>query len=477
MTEVPLDFRSGYTAITVSGSPGRHRARFVTSLLCGLIASSCTHLVWYGRSDDRRHFVSVIEEGSTQHVRLDMIDGPSVLGVGVDALVLTDAGNLAYPAQFAEGWAVIHDGKRGPTFEAIGELQLTNQHLAYTAERSGKWHVMHDGALSEPFDTILPGSLTSHPTGRLAFAAQLGHSIFAIIDGTRSAPMDAIGQLRFSSDGARAGFVARRQGASYVSIDGFERGPFESVTELQLGPPELFITRASGSSRVFTGDQPGAAFDRIAGLISGPAYAGRREKQEWIIDGAKQFGPFTSIKSNLLRDAQGGLVFVAQRGESRVVILGELESGPWNEVETPSIGAAHVGFIAERDDRNVVLIDGKEISTWEWAASLVLSPDGQRFAHLARRGGKTFVVLDGTELTFDVVVSGTLAFSKNGSRFGCVTGDPKTRRLFITRDDGKRAPVDMEEVVAALSRGNPDTLLTSPDVLLLRRWVEAELEH
>ena len=32
------------------------------------------------------------------------------------------------------------------------------------------------------------------------------------------------------------------------------------------------------------------------------------------------------------------------------------------------------------------------------------------------------------------------------------------------------------QVVAALTR-TPDTLLTSPDVTLLRRWVEAELER
>jgi hypothetical protein len=442
-----------------------------------LVTTGCTHLVWYGRSDDRRHIVSVIEQPGGQHVRLDMIDGPTVLGIGVDALVLTDTGHLAYPAQFANGWAVIHDGKQGRTFDAIGELQLTNDYLAYTAEKSGKWHVVHDGTVSEAFDAVLPGSLTLGPNGRFAFAAQQGPSVFAFIDGKRSAPMDAVGQLRFSSDGTRSGFVGRKQGSSSVVIDGVERGPFESVTELQLGPPELFIARTPGALRVFTGEQPGASFERIAGLISGPAYAGRRGKQEWIIDGPRQLGPFSSIKSQLLRDSAGRLVFVAQRDDAWLVSIDGTESGPWADVEAPAIGGAHVGFIAERDGRHVLMLDGKEHSTWEWAASLVLGPDGTRVAHLARRGGKTFVVVDGVEHQYDVVVAGTLAFSKDGRRFGCVTGDAKTRRLFITRDDGKRTQVDMEEVVAALSRGNQDALLTSPDVTLLRRWVAAELEH
>ncbi|MDP1827752.1 MAG: hypothetical protein Q8L48_31050 [Archangium sp.] len=438
--------------------------------------TSCTHLVWYGRSDDRRHIVSVIEEGGTQHVRFDMVDGPRVRGVGVDALVIDESGHLAYPAELPDGsWVLIRDGVLGPHFDAIGELQARGERLAYTAEKAGKWRVVHDGQSSEAFDTILPGSLTLGPNGRLAFAAQQGTSVFAVIDAQRSAPMDAVGQLRFSPDGSRVGFVGRRQGARFVVIDGEQHGPFESVAELELGPPDVFVARTEGAWRVFVDGRPGEGFDRIAGL-NGTAYAGRRGKEEWIVDGERTLGPFTAIKSKLARDSEGRLVFVAQRGDTWTVVTGETENAPWAEVEAPALGGAHVGFIAERNERSVVVIDGREVATWDWAGSLVLSRDGARFAHLARRDDKTVLVVDGVERQVDVAVAGTLAFSKDGRRFACVTGDPKTRRLFISRDDGKRLLVDMEEVVAALSRGNPDALLTSPDVTLLKRWVEAELE-
>lgn len=446
-------------------------------LVFALLGAGCTHVVWYGRSDDRRHIVSVIEQGGKQHVRLDMIDGPDFTGVGVDALVLAQGGHLAYPAQLGDAWLVIHDGVQGPRFEAIGEVQLQGQHLAYTAEQAGKWHVVHDGKVSEPFDMVLPRSLTLGPGGRMAFAAQQGNRVFAIIDGQRSAPMDAVGQLRLAA--GRTGFTARRQGAHYAVIDGVERGPYENIAELQLGPPDVVIARENGGWRAMVDGQPGERFERIAGLLTTngpPAYAGRRGKQEWIVDGARQLGPFDSIKSKLMRDASGRLIFLAQRGEDWLVVAGDSESA-WAEVEVPAVAGAHLGFIAARGDRNVVVLDGKELATWEWAGSLVLSPDGTRYAHLARRGGQTLVVVDGQERTFDVVVAGTLAFSKDGRRFGCITGEAKTRRLFITRDDGKRSLVDLEELVAAISRGDQDALLTSPDVLLLRRWVEAEVER
>lgn len=446
-------------------------------LLALVFASGCTHLVWYGRSDDRRHIVSVIEQGGQQHVRLDMKDEPKFLGIGVDALVLTNAGHLAYAAQVEGGWLVIHDGKRGPVFDAIGELQLNDEHLAYTAEKAGKWHVVHDGKQTEAFDTIFPGSLLMGPRGQIAFAAQQGLSIFAFIDGQPSAPMDGIGLLRFSADGARAGFIGKRQGASLVVIDGQERGPFESVADLQLGAMDLFIARTKEGWRVFSGDQAGEPFEKIGGLIDGPAYAARSNRENFVIDGATKRGPFMSLKSLLSRDSAGKLVFAAQTADHWLVVHGERELKPFDEVETPVIAGQHVAFIAERNGRNVLVIDGEQRSTWEWASSLALSRDGSRYAHLARRVGKTFVVIDGEERSFDVVVAGTLTFSKDGRRFGCVTGDAKTRRLFITRDDGKKTQVDMEELVAALSRMNQDSLLTSPDVTLLRRWVEAELEH
>ena len=425
-------------------------------LLLVFLLTSCTHVVWYGRSDDRRHIASVIEERGGQHVRFDTIDGPDFEGIGVEAL-----------------------GVQGPRFDAIGEVQLRGERVAYTAERAGKWHVVVDGTPGPAFDTILPGSLTFGPRERLGYAAEAERAVFAVLDGARSAPMDGVGQLRFSDDGARAGFVGRRQGASWVVIDGLEQGPYESVAELHLGPPDVFVVRSDGAWHVASAGQLSEGFEKIAGLITSggtPAWAGRRGRETWIFDGTRQLGPFASIKSQLARDTSGRIVFVAQNAAGWIVVTGERERGPWTEVETPVLAGAHVGFIGERAGRSVLVLDGEERTTWEWAGSLVLSPDGTRLAHLARRGALNLVVVDGVERPVDLAVAGTLAFSKDGRRFGCVTGEKKTRRLFITRDDGPRTLVDMEEVVAALTR-TPETLLTSPDVTLLRRWVEAELER
>jgi len=437
------------------------------------LCSGCTHVVWYGRSDDRRHVASVLEQAGQQRVRFDMVDGPLTRGVAVEALSFSE-GHVAYPAELDDGWAVFVDGVPGPRFESIGALVFRFPHVAYTGERAGRWVLVHDGREAVPTENVLPGSIVLGPARDWAWAAQDGREVFVVRDGKRGAVMDAVGQLQFS--GARLGYVARRGGASFVVVDGVEGPAFEAVAELVLGPPDVVLARGEGKWRVFVDGVAGPAFDRIAGL-NGAAYVGRRGREDWVVDGAREVGPFAALKTKLQRDGAGRLVFVGKRGDAWVVVAGQAEWGPWDEVEDVVLAGSHVGFIGARAGRQVVVLDGVERSTWEWASSLALSADGARVAHLARRDGETILVVDGQERRFDVVVGGTLAFSRDGRRFACVTGERAKKRLFITRDDGRRVEIDMEELAASLSRVAPESLLMSPDVGLLRRWVEAELEN
>jgi hypothetical protein len=453
------------------GAPNLPNPLVILLLLVSL--AGCTHVVWYGHSDDRHHIVSVLEQGNTQHVRLDMIDGPPVKGVGVDALVL-DGTHLTYPAQVDDGWLVMHDGVRGRSYDALGELVVREPHVAYTAQRNARWLVVHDGIETESFENILPSSLTL-VGNHLAFAAQNGAAVFAVIDGKKSPPLDGLGQLRFSTDGAHSGFVARKNGDTFLMLDGVEGPHFDNLADLELGPPLLYVAKAGRTWRVFTDGQPGPEFERVAGLRPDGAYVGRLAGAEWVLDGVRKSGPFTALKSTLARDPTGQLVFLAKHDGAFWLVHGDTELGPFHDVEGLVIEGAHVGFIGERDGRSVIVIDGVERSRWDWAGSLALSATG-RVAHLAKRDEQTVLIVDGVEKRIEVVVSGTLAFSRDGTRFGCVTGERAKKRLFITRDDGTRSPIDIEELAAALSRSPPESLLLSPDVTLLRRWVAAELE-
>lgn len=448
--------------------------------LLALLASGCTHLVWYGRSDDRRHVAAVIEEGGTQRVRFDAVDGPRVKGVALEGLVLGADGHFAYPAQLEAGWVVFHDGVPSAAFDGIGAVELSpdGRRVAFAAQREGGWHVVHDGVVGERFEAIFPGSLRLGPDGRFVYAARRGGAAFVVVDGRVSEPWDGVGQVQRSADGQRVAWVARRGAQAFVVVDGAPRGPFEGVAAFHFGPPEVTVVR-DGGWRLLVDGQAGEAFSAVgavrveAGRVAATV---RRDGRSWVLDGAGLRGPFDAVHPALARDGGGALVFAAKEGDDWFVHRGAERSGPWVKVEDLRVAGGRVAFLGVRAERDVVVLDGRELSSWDYASSLALSPDGTRLAHLARRGPRWRLVVDGAEREVDLAIDGSLAFSRSGHRVGFVSGDRQRRRLRFTFDDGTSRPLDFEELVAATARGAPDALPVA-DAGLLRRWVAAELDR
>jgi hypothetical protein len=434
-------------------------------LLLALL-SGCTHLVWYGRSPDRRHTVAVIERGERQFVRHDFRDGAPFKGIGVDALRL-DEKRLAYPAQLDDGaWVVVIDGVASEKFDAIGAVVLDGGRITFVAERAGKWFVAREGLpTSGPWDEVLDGSVRAD-----AFAARRDNKAWVVRGAEPFGPFDAVGQLTATR------FVARTTEGVFVYSSASERlGPFDDVVELT---ERSFAAHFGKSWKVFDlkSGTFGPPFERVGGFAvfdDTSFYAGRRDGQEFVVAGATEWGPFRVLKRQLLRSS-AGLVFAGKRERGWFVQRGAAESGPWEDVSALTAFDGHDAFIGERDGRSVVVLDGVEQKSWELATGLVLARGG-RVLHVARSGNQNLVVDGETTTPFDLIVADTLVATDDGRHYGCVTGEAKTKRLFITFDDGARVPVDLEELTAAMTRVPPAGLLSAPESVLLRDWVRAEL--
>ena len=77
----------------------------------------------------------------------------------------------------------------------------------------------------------------------------------------------------------------------------------------------------------------------------------------------------------------------------------------------------HVACVVQRGDKQLVVIDGQEVSR-EYADSSdpVFSRDGRRVAYVARKGGRSFVMLDGQEGPEDgSIVENGPAFRDDGT--------------------------------------------------------------
>ena len=438
--------------------------------------TGCTHLVWYGRSPDRRHVAAVIETGSTQHVRHDMTDGPPYAGIGVDQLRL-DGAHCAYPARLDDGgWVVVLDGTPGPRFDGIGEVALVGGQLVYAAERSGRWFLARAaGEPLGPYDEVLSGSLTPDASGAWAAVIRRDEQTFVVADGAEHGPFETAGQLSFV--GGQAQFVARTSAGAYVYAGGGREGPWDDVAELAAGLARpVYAVRNAQGFQVWDGRSAGPRFDRIFRLTvasSEPLYAGRADGAEWVVHGERRYGPFTALKAWLGVSA-AGCVFAGQRDSKWWVTRGGEQLGPFDDVTSLATASGHDAFIALRQGLFVVVRDGLQHATWELATSLVFSPDGRRLMYVAREGKQLLLVVDGQKRPFDLVLPDTLAFSRDGRHHAAVIGEATTKRLFITFDDGTRTPVDMEELTAAVSRQSL-TGLSTPAGAVLPKWVEAEL--
>ncbi len=457
-----------------------------------LLAGCAPRLVWFGKSADRRHVVAVIEAGGAQRVRLDGRDGPEVLGVGVEGIALgPDGRHLAYPARRPAGWTVIHDGREGPPWEGLGAVVLdpSGEHVAYAAERGARWYVVRDGEAGPAFDAILDGSIVLGGAGRSAYVGERGGQAYAVVDGALGPGWDGIGGLSFSADGARVAYVARRGDAAFAVVDGVASDAYEGVAEVSLAPKRgrvAVVARREKAWRVIVDGVEGGPFARVSRLRWSPAgdrlaYAGKRGRAEVVVLDGVEGDPFEAVMpASLCFDATGRrFAFAAQReGAWRITADGR-EGGAFDEVSPPvfSDGGEVMGHLARRGASHVAVIDGREGPGWAWAGDLVLGPGGRRFAYLARRGERSLVVDDRGETALDLTVSGTLAFSRDGGRWGVVAGDASAHRLFIAVEGGGRHALDGEELVAAVTRLPPEERLGHrPDEEILRRWVAAELE-
>lgn len=450
------------------------------ALLAMVLASGCTHLVWYGRSADRRHVAAVIERGGKQLVRHDLRDGEPFAGIGLEGLQL-DAHRVVYPAQLDDGaWVVVDGAHRSARFDAVGAVLLAGGRVSFAAERGAKWFVVREGQPeSGPWDEVLAGSLRASSSGQtVAFAARRGGKTFVVVNDDERGPFDAVGQFQFQAE--RLTFTARTTEGVFVhGPGGGVFGPWEDVVELTTGDGQFaFAARVEKEWKIFRRGAMGPGFERVAGLTFAGArflFAGRKGGEEFVIDGERQLGPYSALKQQLLVTSAGTLVYAGKRADGWYVIRDEIEaSGPWTDVSALVVSGEHDAFIGERDGRSVVVVDGIEDHGWELASGLALSPQGKPL-FFARAGAQSLVV-DGERTTpFDLVLADTLVFSRDGQHFGCVTGEKKRKQLFITFDDGARVPVDFEELTAAVMRAPPEALLAAPESALLRRWLEAEL--
>lgn len=330
-------------------------------------------------------------------------------------------GGVAYLARDNRGNFIVHNGRQGGTYEAIGDFEMndTGERIAYGARKGRKWFLVIDGIEGQGFDEV--GSPVFSPDGlHVACEVRKGRHWHILLDGKISSGCESYyDKPLFSHDSKR---LLRVENTRDILLKRFVISDLsfshEKVFELRgrllvMGPDNrrvAFVEELPEGKRLveIRLDSPedlkkGALYDEISYVSfgeKGVAYAAIKGRQRYLIYNEREIrlpeGDLLSLP--VIRPDEGAMgIFI---GNGKKIRLYQFLLG-----------------------QPVKVLKGRE---YESASDLIYSRDGKRFAHLIKSNGKIHVVVDGKRGSgYDMIVEPV--FSPDGRYI-----------LFRARNSGKR---------------------------------------
>ena len=461
------------------GMPSVSGATHVVLALLSVLASGCGPIVvWHGRSPDRVRRAVIVEEGARQRIVVDGQASEPFDAVGFTHLAWTSRGPVV-PVERSGRWHVSAAGELGPAFEAIGELLVRGERLVYAAQDEEGWRVVDGGVAGPAFESLRAGSLALDAEGRrLLYIGRDREGEHAVIDGEPGPAFDRVAALGLGAKGALTGYVGVRSDGADVVIDGRVVASGDEVRELALATSEprwAAIVVRHDQRLVVHGARsyPAPSAEQLAiaaggGSVAWLAPAGGTV-EVWR-DGA-HLASHLEVDRLRFVPASGALLYVAREADGAHVVHDGAVGPRLAAVEAlVASEAGHVGYAGRRGVGRVVVIDGAVRYRGEWAGGLTLAARSDRYAFIIREAGRRFVVTPDARVELARPFVDTLVLDPEGERWAIAVADPRTRRLDVVVDGRVAAPLDMDEVSAAVLQGRDP-------VSVVRAIVLGELER
>ena len=112
------------------------------------------------------------------------------------------------------------------------------------------------------------------------------------------------------------------------------------------------------------------------------------------------------------------LAYVAEVGKKRAVVVDEREVGQYDSAGQPlfSPDGKHLLYAARAGENTFVVLDGVVGTAYDAIETSIFSPDGKHVAYVAGSGKSRFVVLDGKEQEQYAYIDPNLLFSPDSQR-------------------------------------------------------------
>ncbi len=332
-------------------------------------------------------------------------------------------GGVAWADERGGRFQVVHDGRAGKTYDAVGPIALSpdGRRCAHGAQADGQWRMVVDGVEGQGFDEV-QSPVFSPDGAHLAYQARAGERWHLVVDttvgpGTRSRLLGP----EFGADSSRIALIddADDQGFGRLVVSDLD---FKGQTVVEARASELLVNgdrtqvaaigASGGKQRVltFAFDRPGQVrrgpdFDAVSRLAFGPggrslAYLAERAGQRMVVlDGKEETVPPGELFGPLVVRPDGKAVGIF-RLDGDAVRLHQAFAGAGPDEVTPgggeeltySPGGLHA-YASSRRGRQLVVVGGKDGPPFDRVVSPSFSPDGRFLVYRARQDGRRFVVV------------------------------------------------------------------------------------
>ena len=326
-----------------------------------------------------------------------------------------DGTKVAYAVPKDGKWTIMVNGEGGKLYDDVMLFPFSNpfspnsKKLAYIAQKDGKFFVVINGEEGEKYERIEIWSLVFSPDSqKIAYVANKNGKQFLVVNGKEGKYYDKIlpyltieetknhfaETLRtpvFSPDSQKIAYIAQREGKWFVIIDDKEYGPYNSVSGLSFSPDGQHITYLAYTEK------------GVTRIIDG---------KETEIVGPIAFGP------------DGKIAYVTWKNNQQFIIINGVEKEVKGNSPIIELVLSPDGKRIAYRTENFIGIDGKEGNIYDWVGKPVFSPDSQRIAYVAKKGGKWFVAIDGKEEVYEdlldpyssTIVSDPIVFSPDSQK-------------------------------------------------------------
>lgn len=281
------------------------------------------------------------------------------------AYLSPDGQVAAYRITKADCEAMVINGKEGPGFDKVHTpiFNPLTMEVAYVTALKGRAPVMvGDREVAVHDQSYFP---IWRPDGKeLAYGAKDGNEAFVVVGGKRLKSYDSVSGPKYAPDGKTVTYTAHRGDQSWVVVGEKEYGPYENAFAYAVDKDLALSAVAYGKkeNRVTSKGRTSAVFEGIKSVTMD-------------VQGRYRFEPATSVDGTRF-------AFLGVRGGKWRVLHGMEEGPECEEIGTVVLSPSgrHVAYPAKIDGKMVLVVDDRQVDTYDYVNPPQFSRDERKLA-------------------------------------------------------------------------------------------------